>query len=236
MDLCAKGKTYHEALANLIARREAARKQLLNLGVAREAIQFSELTLVVPPIAADMPVPRPVVLSMVLKSEWPLRAGSVEEWLAFASDMQDKVRAANLGGNEPDKAAPTTAVSAPELDAALPAKPCNCGCKSSEPLFLFVYKVSEEDESRLRREAFRNAQRAAAKLAHAAQTELAGLHQISEEAAPTTEGTLPLLPGLPRAVSDGEMSSAEGVGLLGTKVTVRVTLNATFHLKGTGAK
>ena len=58
-----------------------------------------------------------------------------EDLLVVTHELQEKIRAADLGGRKAGGSVPGE-----------PEKPCNCGCKSGEPMFLFVARETTRKE------------------------------------------------------------------------------------------
>ncbi|HZT83547.1 MAG TPA: SIMPL domain-containing protein [Gemmataceae bacterium] len=232
LDLRAKGKDMPEALARLKARRDQARARLRDLGAVRDSIRFGEPKVVNQLPGPDGKEPTTVVVSALLRAEWPMPAGSPEDLLTWAHAVTEKVRAADLGGR---KEAEQQARAAAEA-AGEPAKTCHCGCKSGEPIFLYVAHFTENDWARVRAEAFARAQRNAARLARAAGAELGSLHNLADEPTGPPDGIL--LPPAGGVGAPVELTPAEGEAFsqFPGKVTARVALAASFAVRPPAAK
>jgi len=237
IDLRAKGNTLPEALAKLKERRSKAETRLAALGAVRESVVCEETVVLVDPRNVVLPPPQPglpgevapvaaptfFIVSAALRAEWPLKAGDSTELLLRASDLQDTVRQADLGGLKDDE---KKRAGAPE-----PEKPCHCGCKSGEPFFLFVARISDEERSRILTQAVTQARENARKLAAAAREELGemlGLTDRPDAFPPKTPG---MVPGEePLLASTGTLVE-EAVSPLPGSITIRLSVLATFQLR-----
>jgi hypothetical protein len=197
VDLLAKGKTLPEALARLKDRREAARKQLASLGAAAEAVEIGE------PVTGGekggqqqmermmarmqvrdgrtAPKPKqavPVIVTAALKVDLPLQGTDPEAMLLAATALQEKVRAADLGGlKEVEKPSPQEAELLEEMGVTGEANPGEP--KRGEPVFLFVARFPAADRDRATAEAFQRAKKEAGRLAKAAGADLGGLVRLN---------------------------------------------------------
>jgi uncharacterized protein YggE len=263
VEVLAKGKDFPEALGRLKERREAAVKQLTQLGAPAAAIDVGEPTVTSEktdqqrmfermvaqqmrargnkPKAAAKQAP-PVVVGITLKADLPLKAASAEEFMIVAHELQEKIKAADLGGlKELAKLSPQDEEAAEEAQAMAQMQGGEEQPKRGEPVFLFVSKVPEAERSKALTEAFEKARREAARLARAAGAELGPLYRLEgqgqqnggQDAAASVN---PYMYAYMQQARAGQQGSAEGqademTGVLPGKVTLRVTVTATFTLK-----
>lgn len=266
IEVLAKGKDLKDALAKLKERCEAARTRLVALGAAREAVTVGEAGVTSEktdrqrqmeqmirmrsrqqggkPLAKPKEAP-PVVVGALLKADLPLAGADAEEFLLRATQLQDQIKAAELGGLKggDEKLSPQEQELAEEMGMMMEAQEGEA--KRGDPAFLFVAKVPEAERDKLLAEAFQKARRSAAQLARAAGGELGELNQVVETAAPGADQDVP--PGMPTGMPvgrpweyamrgrDSTPPNAEGpgeaVGLQPGKVVVRVSVSAQFRLK-----
>jgi hypothetical protein len=119
VEVQAKGKTLKEALAKLREKREAAQKSLEALGVVPGSIEFGEPTIVEEKDDRQRQVamrmmrqmrnqgvkppqkPKeatPILVSVSLKAEFRLKPSEPEEFLIVANALEQRMKAADLGG------------------------------------------------------------------------------------------------------------------------------------------
>jgi hypothetical protein len=196
VELLAKGKDLREALAKLKDRRESARKQLAALGATAEAIEIGEPTaggdmsdrqqqmermmgrLREGRAAAKPKTAVPVVVSATLKADLPLKAADPDALLIAAAALQEKIKAADLGGlKDAEKPSPQEAEVLEEMGVAGEGNPSQP--KRGEPAFLFVAHIPAADRDRATADAFGRAKTEAARLAKAAGAGLGGLVRLN---------------------------------------------------------
>jgi uncharacterized protein YggE len=251
-EVMARGKTLKEALDKLKARREEVRAELVKLGAGKDAVTFGD-----PGLADDgsnrrdrvemlirernralgKPKPKgdaPAIVAVTVRAEFPLAAAEPEAFLVAARELQQKVRAADLGGLK-DKGKLTPE----EEEAAAEAIGGGNGDDEpprGEPMFLYVSKIAEAERSKALAEAFARAKRDAERLARAAGGELGGLHHLANQ----FQSVMDLdelyarrgfaVPGrMMLGTSDDEAD--EAIGAQPGKVTLRVGVVAQFKLK-----
>jgi uncharacterized protein YggE len=263
VEVLARGKDLREALARLKERQGAARKQLATLGAAQGTVAFGD------PVAnpekndqqrmmermvmarmrarqgkpgAKPKVAPPVAVSATLKADLPLKASGADELLLAAESLQEKIKAADLGGlKEFEKASPQEEELAEEnQESGMQGQQGEV--KRGEPVFVFVAKVSEEERAKALAEAFRKAKRQAGQLARAAGAELGALHHL--------DGQYPGVPGedspyaynsyamralqqlrMAQAAADPDEQAGEALSPQPGPVTYRVAVAAAFTLK-----
>ncbi len=261
IELTAKGKDLKEALARLKECREAARLQLTTLGAAKDSVEFGELALVNEKTDRQRqmemmvrervrggggkkpgkPAPEPVVVSATLRADWPLKAADPEELMLTAHALQEKIKAADLAGlKEAKPLTPQEEELAEEMAVLGQMRPDMMNePKRGEPSFLFVARVPEAEYAKLLAEAFQQARTEAGRLAQAAGAALGPLRQLSHapQAASGPDYSYAYeaygygYPSRMRAAADAETRPNEAVGLQPGKVTLRLTITASFALQ-----
>jgi uncharacterized protein YggE len=263
VEVLAKGKDFPEALGRLKDRREAALKQLALLGASKGSIDVSEPAVTSEKTDQQRQLERmvaqqiraqgnkakaaakqapPVVVGVTIKADLPLKAAGAEELLAVAHGLQEKVKAADLGGlKELAKLSPQEEEAAEEAQAAAQMPGAEEMPKRGEPVFLFVSKVPEAERAKALAEAFGNAKREAARLARAAGAELGPLYRLESQSQQNRndDGNAAMNPymywyaqqaraGMP---ANAEAQPDEVTGLVAGRVTLRVLVTAVFQLK-----
>jgi uncharacterized protein YggE len=261
VEVLAKGKDLKEALAKLKERREAALAQLTALGVAATAVEFGEPAITSEKTDRQLQMERmvkqrmrgapgkdkgkaketpPVVVSTSLKAELPLKAATTEELLVSFQALQDKIKAADLGGlKELAKMSPQEEEIAEENQAMMMGMGGEEEVKRGEPMFFFVCKISDADRDKALADAFQKAKKEAGRLAQAAGAGLGALHHLDHQSQPSggveDYGFDPSqryyrmrAMGLPQTNPD---SGLEATGMQPGKVSVRIAVTATFTLK-----
>jgi hypothetical protein len=268
IDTLAKGKTIGDALAKLRERRQHVQKQLESLGAIGDSIEFGKTVIVneksdrndgmqrmimrqmqqlqnggKKPGSKPKEAP-PIVVAAHLKAEFQLRETDPDDLLAAAHMFEERLKAIDLGGTKDLK---QTSAQDEELEQEQGENPFDNNGDSpklGEPLFLYVSKVSDDEQAKARAQAFKKAERHAQQLARAAQAELGPLHQLDDNSSSYSETeytTYPfgswsssrmqtILERLHGGGHDGK-SSNEAVGLQPGKVSLRIALTASFHLK-----
>lgn len=261
-----KGSNLKEALASLKDRLEAAKAQLATLGAAKTSVKVET-----PQIAVEDPNRRrqiemmmaqrlrgggrkpakkeetkpPVSVTAMLSAEWPLKAAAGEDLLLAATNLQDKIKAADLAGTKEQ-----TPLSAEEQELAdeLGAEGLSAmyggdeEVKPGEPMFIFVTPIAEADREQALAEGFRKAKSRAARLAKAAGAELGGLKSLNDaesDASDESYGGSPYgynrqayqMMQMMRGARGGLDELAEAIGVQPTNVVYRVTVTASFDLK-----
>jgi uncharacterized protein YggE len=265
IDLLAKGKTLKEALAKLKERKQLAQKSLEILGVAAKDVEFGE-----PGINADKnerqrrmammmmqqariqgkkppqkaKEPPPVVVYVQLTAELPLRASASEELLMAAHAIEEQIKNADLGGTKDLKQASPQDEEleqemAEEMMGMEDGEP-----KKGVPVFLYVSKISEEEQGRALAQAFKKAQRQAGELAKAAGATLGAIRDINENE--TSWGSTEqegmdnsyvyrmgqMMSQMRGGRGEGDdVRHGEAVGFKPGKVTYRIMVSASFELK-----
>jgi hypothetical protein len=266
MELGAKGGDLKDVLARLAARREAARKTLEELGATPSAVEFGDVKIVpgksdqrrqmeamirqrmrVAGKAATQEAAKKelTTVSMSVTAEWPLKSDSAEQRLLFAHELQEKMTAADLGGQkEAEKLSAEEQEISEEDEAQMPRYGYEEGPKFGEPVFLYVAKLTDEEQAKALAEAFGKAKVGAGRLAAAAGTSLGPLRQITnanpfggpigmpEEWSDYDFSSNRLLSRLlQRSAAGGSGNSDEAVGMSPGTVSMRIMVQASFAIK-----
>jgi uncharacterized protein YggE len=202
IELQAKGKSLTEALAKLQEKREAARAQLTTLGATESTVTFGdpkiaatgasrqEMELMVrsrmtgrptsqPTTAPDKA--QPVLVSVLLTAEWPL-TGDGEARLAFAHELQAKIKAAKLAGTpDTEGLSPEEQEQLEELQGSRSSNSYGEQPDPTAPLLLYVGRISDAERKQLLTEAFQKARADGAQLAEIAGGMLGPLQNLSGE-------------------------------------------------------
>jgi hypothetical protein len=202
--LTADAKDITSALAKLKSLQDEDRRKLADLGATAESVEFGSAQL---PGGGDArqqyiqrmtrmngrnaakPAPKEpsVTVSCTLKAEWPIKSTD-DSMLAESYALQQKVKAANLTGGKDAKAATPEEQEVLE-EAQAVAEQNGQDTASGEPAFVYVIRVSADDQAAATADAFKKARAAAARLAQAADAQLGALRQLSSAASVPGEGT-----------------------------------------------
>lgn len=199
--LLGKGKSLEEALANLKERREAARARLQTLGAEKGSISFGDPSLSNPQaqnrrqlermirqrMAAagrkpkGLKVPRSFTVAATLKAEWRLAPEEPEKLLLAVDALQEKVKAADLGGaKQSEKLSPEEQELAEEM-AEMMSNMDEEQADPAAPQFLFLARITDAERQQAIARAFAKAQAQAARLAQAADAKLGPLVRLAGE-------------------------------------------------------
>jgi hypothetical protein len=269
VDVLARGKDITEALAKLRQRRQAAQKHLEQLGVAANAVEFGKPAIVTErnnqqrqmfmmrqmqlqmqgKKAAKPKEPPPVIVSCSLKADVRLTAPDTEELLITAHTLEERIKLADIGGTKELKAA---SPQDEEMEQEEAMAMMNYGDpdapKRGEPIFVYVSKVSEDEQQKARAEAFQKARREATQLAKAAGVDLGPLAHLDDNSANAYnedgfnfDGNyayrVQQILGYTRSSLGGADSrTGEAVGLQPGKVSYRIALSASFELRQPAGK
>ncbi len=257
----AKGSDLKAALAALKDKLDAAKVQLKALGadqasvksdpaaIAAEAGRNRQLEMMMAQrlrgkrAAKKADTKPPVSVSTTLVASWPLPAAQGEELLIAATALQDKIKAADLAGaKEADNLTPEEQELADELaDQGFNPYSGEEEIKPGEPIFLFVAPLTAADREQALAEGFAKAKEKAARLAKAAGAELGALKFLGDQEMSADEE----YPGgysynsrsyqmmqLMRGSRGDQEDATEAIGVQPAKVSYRLTVTASFDLKG----
>ncbi len=184
----------------------------------------------------------PVTVTATLKADLPLKGTGVEEALVAAHQLQEKIKSADLAGmKELEQLKADDEELAEEMAEADMMGMYNQGQpRPGEPVFLFVAKVTEQERDKALAEAFQKAKREAGRLARAAGAELGtlgNLHSSSQSSSgdatnPYDYGRYMQVARMSGLGGDGEESATEAVGAQPGQVSLRISVTASFSLKG----
>jgi uncharacterized protein YggE len=206
VELSAEGKTMKDALAQMAERRKSVKQKLVELGAAENAVEFGDLKendsgsgaesprmramrmsrggRAPAPPAAGKPAEKKVRLAVTAKAHWPLKSENADDLMTQIHELQEKIRAADVGESKK--------LSAEQQEEAEEAE-VNFGGEQQaapgEPMFLFVSTVSPEQRSKALTEAFAKASESAKQLAGAAGKQVGPLRQLSVASAPVYDET-----------------------------------------------
>ncbi len=195
VELLAKGKTPEEALEKLKDRREAAVAQVEMLEAVKESVScgdpsFSNLQAAQKKqfeqmirqrmssrgrkVPKGLQTAKTFSASAVLMAEWPIQGDSPEERLLAVRAMEEKLKAADLGGaKEAEKMSAEEEEMAEEM-----ANMMGSGEEKvafGQPVFTYVAEVSDADRKAAMAKAFGKAKKQASELAQAAGVKLGPL-------------------------------------------------------------
>jgi uncharacterized protein YggE len=272
VEVLAKARSAKDALVKLQERRQAARTKLEGMGAAADSIEFSDPSIVAEfdqrerqmqammaqqqmmmqmqqggkkPAAKAKEAP-PVVVSCTLKAQIHLNAPNAEEMLILTSGLEERIKAADLGGAKALKQGTPQ-----EEEQALEQMQNMGGWQGNmngdeqrvrgQPIIYYVSKVSAEDRKRVVREAFKRAERQAGEVASAAGLVLGPVHSLEETnfVNPDSElttmiseyGVNPVTGRMTVNAASDEKGTAEASGAKPANVVYRVTIAASFELR-----
>jgi uncharacterized protein YggE len=203
-----KGTTLKDALAAIKTRGEAAKKQLLTLGAAKDSVKLEDAKIAeqddnrqqqqrrmqmmmmqrgrAPKAAKKGPkTPDPVLVSATITAEWKLEAKSADELLLAVHGLKEKIKGSDVAGvKEAEKLSPEEEEALEEMQAEdFGSYNQNEGPKPGEPVFLFVTHISDAEREKAFGEAYQKAKTEAARVAKAAGAELGELKSLSGNSA-----------------------------------------------------
>jgi uncharacterized protein YggE len=262
MEIQVKAKNPAEALAKLKDKRAAVRAQLVAMGAPGDAITFADPKIAAAENeqqqmqrmvrermammgqtsepAAKEDKPKPVLVSVALTAEWPLKVEGAEERLLFAHDLEDKVKAADLSGSkEAEKLSPEEEEQIEEMQPGrsyeYEQRP-----QPGQPVFIYVSKIPETERAKLLAEAFQKARAEAVRLAEAAGAQVGTLRSLSSGSA-GSEAELYNRYGdryaymlMQQAAAGQEPATDEAIAAEPGPIAFRVSVSASFTLKGVG--
>ena len=198
IELTAEGKTMKDALEALKTRRAAAQQKLVALGPVDKSVEFSD-----PHVGTQDPRQRqmermlrsrmqqkspkktaenpPVKVTLSVKAEWSLAGKTGDELLLAATELQDKIRAADLGQAKSASLEEQEAMEeSGSYDGNAPVRP-------GEPVFLFVARVPEDVRAKALADALGKARAGAERLAKAAGGQLGPIRALSNQSTPDAD-------------------------------------------------
>lgn len=260
LQLSAEGKDAKEAMSKVKELEAAARKKLADLGASDGSIKVDEVQIggannprqqqmaqmmrqrmgrggAAKPATQASP---PVTATATLQAEWPLK-GSAEERAVAAYDLGQKVKAADLSGHKAKPATPEEEEQNEEAMAEMQMQQ-NGQQMPGEPVFLYISRISDDEQATALAGAFKKAQDQAMHLAKAAGVELGALSSLSSSSTPDIDydqyggygggAYQRYVYRMMRQLQTGQSEPVtEAVGNNPAKVAIHVTVNAAFAVK-----
>ncbi len=201
IELTAEGKSMKDALETLKARRSAAQEKLAALAPVDKSVEFSE-----PRVGTEDPRQRqmermlrnrmqqktpkktteapPVKVTLNVKAEWSLTGKTGDDLLLAANDLQEKIRAADLGQVKGASLEEQEAMeeNGGNYDGNTPVRP-------GEPVFAFIARVPENVRAKAMADALGKARTNAERLAKAAGGQLGAIRSLSNQSSPDADET-----------------------------------------------
>lgn len=260
VEVLAKGKDLKEALAKLKDRKEAALAQLVNLGVPKQAVEFTtasasaeadggrssspyEMMLRDRISRAPKKAPAkddaqpPVLVSATLKADVPLKADGPEELLLVCQAVQEKLQKADLGGlKELAKGSPQEEEAAEEDGMLRLSGRGDNGPRRGEPTFIYVAKLSNDEHHKALTQAFGRARQDAERLARAAGLELGPLKNLGGSAVSENRYSGRSRYYEQESLGGSDEWRGEVLGLQPTSISLRITVTTAFALKPAAGK
>jgi hypothetical protein len=253
-DVMARGKNLADAMDKLKARQEVVTAELIKLGAGKDVIVMGEKDVL--DEAADRqnqlgrmmaarnkalgknPKPKtesPTVVFVALKVDFRLPANDADALMVAAKTLQEKIKAAELGGLKSD------GKSTPE-EEELAEESIGPGNRFSDeqprgtPTFVFVAKLTEADRKKAMADAFAKAKQSARRLAESAGAELGELYRLVDQSQSGQEFddfmSIQRRYGYGRYEYGGGsmLSGDEMIGMSAGKVSVKIGITADFKL------
>lgn len=229
LPLVGTGDTVAAALEQLNARRDAAEKKLVQLGIEAGQIKREGPDLVntsaptepaplLPPLAGDappkMPAPKPkCMVTLTLRVDRALPADSAEKLFVAALDWEDRIREGKVGGEYLDS-------------RGFPAA-SDCNCKYyGVPAFSYIAELDPKTKQELVSRALEKARQEAQAAARGLGKELGQLQVVEMSPRPASE-PLPMagppMMMLPGAASETGRSVKSSPGYVQLQQTISVT-------------
>lgn len=249
IELTAEGKTLKEALTKLVEKRNSAKSKLAALDPAPSLVELAE------PVEAPVTNSRQEMermmrmnlanagkkpqrpsktiarASVTLTAEWPLKVQDADERLLFVSELQARVRQADLA--EIKKA---SLAEQEEMEEAGMNMDMGMGENRApgEPMFIFVGKISSQERDKAFADAFARARERAVRLAKAGGVEVGRLRHLSGQAVSEYQEAFGDYGRYPRSFynmvnrqQSGEEVD-EAIGATPASVKLRITVTAGF--------
>ena len=261
VEVLAKAKSAKDALAKLQERKQAARTKLEGMGATAESIEFGEPSVVAEqdPREAQMMNRRmwmmqnqggkkppakpkeapPVVVSCNLKAQIRLTAPNPEEMLILTHGLEERIKAADLGGTKAIKQGgpQEEELAQEEMQGMVNGDEQRV---RGQPFLIYVSKLSDEERIRAVREAFKRAERQAGELAGAAGLVLGPVYKLEETQITNNDVEMPMeyvysqMGGMRmQQASFGvdDKNTIEAMGARPAKVVYRVGVAASFEMR-----
>lgn len=265
LEVLAQGRTLKEALEKLKIRRDEVRTAFEKLGASKDSIQFGDPASVNEMSERQGRVDRymmeraralqkakpgstaPVVVSTQSSFQIPLPATRTpEELLLAAHDLEEKVKAADLGGLKVAGKISPQEEEAVEEAAGGPDGPRGNGePRRGTPLFMYVSKISDSDRTKAMSDAFSQAKVEAERLARAAGAEVGEVRHLSSPQTGSFDDYNPYARDeymmmrqmrMMNGTGSDPKAEPEAVGMQAGKVSYRIGVAVQFSLKVPPAK
>ena len=250
--LTGRAKELKQALAALRDRQDAAQLQLESMGAEKDAIELSPASLAKKSqqqiqmeemlkqqrqaqgraIPKGLQVSTQVAVQSTLTAQWPLDQQDPESMLQFVTDLQEKIKEADLAGvNEPGNLSAAEQELAEEL-AGMSSMYGQQESKPGEPSFTFIGRIGDEERKQAMKQAFEKAKLQAGQLAAAAGVELGPLASLQGNVTAQQSGMSAYDYAYYMQVTGTQEEAAdnEAVGSEPQSVKFKVTVIAAFKL------
>jgi hypothetical protein len=175
--------------------------------------------------------PSAVAVSSVLTAEVPLTAAAPDELLVAATELQEKFKAefkAAKGPGTPEEQEVLEELAAAEM---MPGQ-----ANVNEPQFLYVHKITHEEQKKALADAFAEARERAGRIAEAAGAQLGLVRDVTASIGPAKQSPEENMYAAMYANMAGQNGAAQKNESEATSprpgpVTTRVTVSGTFELK-----
>ena len=202
VELSAKGKTLKEALSKLKTQSATATEQLQKLKAIEASVKSGEPQISTAQTdrqrqmemmvrqrmraggrkAKKAPEQPPVAVNSRLTAEWQLKAKDAEGLLLESKALEDAIKAADLAGvKDTEEKSAEEEEAAEEADEMMAMNDNGQQAKPGEPYFVYVAKISSEEQAKALAAAFAKARSNADQLGTAAGAKLGPLRSISSQ-------------------------------------------------------
>jgi hypothetical protein len=266
VNVLAKGKTLREALDKLREQKQTARRYLELFGAPPDSVRFGEpqietekndarhqqmrMMMAMRNQAAGQGTkpktkePPSIMVSCSLSTEIPLKPANAEELLLAAHALEERIKAADLGGTKGLKQASAQDEELAQEQAAMFGDPSlDEGRKPGDPIFTYICKITDEERTKAMARAFAEAKSEAILLARAANVELGRLASIVDTSSQEAFGEEGVFMRSGRAFIYDQRTGAvqisepdesrhehEALGPQPTRVHLRITISVAFDV------
>ncbi len=251
--ITADGKDMRSAVAALKQQKDQLKQKLLAAGAVESSLklgdaamgndaattpqqrQIQALIRMQQQRGGKAPASQPAVsLSATVLAEWQLPAGSNDDTLIAADELEAKIKAAMPSNTDaPKKAMTPEEQELAEETAGVEAASGNPS-KPNEPTFVFVHKLTDDERAKLTADSLADATADAKRLATAAGKALGAIQELSSTNGEGADDSSNPYTAYIRAMSGGpaqdESSSSEATGSDPSSVTVAVHVSVRFGL------
>ena len=246
-----EGKTIRDAIAALNQRTEAAKKSLGAIATPPTAVtaeparsdgaedpQQQMMRMMMNRGGPKPKAAEPMVkVSRMISANWALKAGTADERIAGATELQNTIKAIDFVGKKAGDA-PATPAAAEDEEERMGLEQQE-GAKPGTPQFEFVKVLAAEDREKATVQAFKKARDQATRAARAAGKEVGEPVRISVVEGPiqeSAEATHPYVAAMLARIQQakGAQNKEDAATLVGsepTKVSIRIQVNVVFAIK-----